>query len=199
LSGTFDQIMRDLLHWEGDAHHLYRDHHGLVTVGVGNLVQSAVDAIRLPFVDKKTGAPATPEQIAHAFEAIKHQPVGFAAHAYAAITNIRLSEDSVRTLAQHRLEHEFLPGLHRLFPNFDSFPAPAKRAFVDMAYNLGIEGLGRFHQLRTAVEAGDWRAAAGECHRRTCRAERNDFVRQLFLEAAAQTAPSPSPSPCRTS
>jgi GH24 family phage-related lysozyme (muramidase) len=186
--------LRDVLRWEGDVHHLYLDNNGLVTVGVGNLVQSAADAIRLPFVDKTTGAPATPAQISHAFEAIKHQPVGFAARAYAASTNIRLSDDSVRTLAQHRLEHEFLPGLRRLFPNFDSFPAPAQRAFVDMAYNLGIEGLGRFHQLRTAVEAGDWRAAAGECHRRTCRAERNDWVRQLFLDAAALTSPSPSPS-----
>ncbi len=180
-----ERMLSDVLHWEGDIHHLYLDNKGLVTVGIGNLVSSAAAAEDLPFVNKGTGAPATREQIAAAFQAVSQLPKGRHAPAYSSATDVRLPEHTVRQLASERLDNEFLPGLRRLFPGFDKFPAAAQRALVDMSYNLGIEGLGRFHDLRKACESGDWQGAATECHRRTCRAERNDWTRQLFLDAGA--------------
>jgi GH24 family phage-related lysozyme (muramidase) len=53
-----------------------------------------------------------------------------------------------------------------------------------MAYNLGVGGLSRFQELLKACDRGDWAAAAEECHRRTCRDERNEWTRELFIEAA---------------
>jgi lysozyme len=40
---------------------------------------------------------------------------------------------------------------------------PVRRAvLVNMAYNLGIAGLLKFHLMLTAAQAGDWQAAAEE-------------------------------------
>ena len=186
-----DDMLKDLLRWEGDVGHMYLDHHGLVTVGIGNLIASPSSAQQLPFVDKQTGRPATATQIADAFAAVKAQHGGRWADAYAGTTTLRLSENVVRTLAATRVENEFLPGLRRNFPGFDGYPAPAQRALLDMAYNMGVGGVGRFHNLRQACEAGDWKTAATECHRRTCRAERNEWTKDLFLNAAGQSAPRP--------
>ncbi len=52
-----------------------------------------------------------------------------------------------------------------------------------MAYNLGVGGLGRFSNMLHACERGDFAAAADECHRRTCRDDRNEATRELFLAA----------------
>jgi len=182
-------MLADLLHWEGDCHHLYLDKHGLVTIGIGNLVGSAEAAAELPFVDRRTSQPATRAQIVEAFDKVSHLHKGPVAGAFASATTLRLPEGAVRALAAERLAGEFLPALRRDFPGFDGFPAPAQRALVDMAYNLGVGGLGKFHELRAAVDTGDWRTAAAECHRRTCRAERNEWTRDLFLEAAGASAP----------
>ena len=54
-----------------------------------------------------------------------------------------------------------------------------------MAYNLGAGGLAKFKNLRAACEAGDWALAATECSRSTSRPARNEWTRQMFLEAAA--------------
>lgn len=182
------QVLSDLLQWEGDIHHLYLDKHGLVTVGIGNLVKSAAGAEKLPFVDARTGQPATREQIDAAFEKVRAHAAGHGAQTYAHLTEIRLSEDAVGALTSQRLDNEFVPGLRGLFVKFEQFPPQAQRALIDMAYNLGLGGLSRFNHLRAACDAGDWTAAASDCHRRTCRAERNDWTRDLFIQAAATSS-----------
>jgi GH24 family phage-related lysozyme (muramidase) len=182
------RALRDLLHWEGDIKYLYVDTRGYVTTGIGQLVKDAAEARQLPFIDTRTGAPATSQQIDQAFAAIQKLPKGHSDSWYATATHLRLPEETVRALAQSRLTSEFLPGLRRELPHFDSYPPSAQRALIDMAYNLGVGGVGRFQSLRAACEAGDWAQAAAECHRRTCRAERNDWTRDLFLQAGAEAA-----------
>jgi GH24 family phage-related lysozyme (muramidase) len=179
-----DRIVDDLLRWEGNANHLYLDTHGLVTVGIGHLLRSPAAAQALPFIDERTGHLATKEDIAAAFRHVGQDRAGCRAEHYAKLTHLRLSDEVVREIATSRLENEFLPGLRREFPHFDDYPSSAQRALVDMAYNLGVGGLGHFHKLRASCEAGDWAQAATECHRRTCRAERNDWTQALFLVAA---------------
>jgi GH24 family phage-related lysozyme (muramidase) len=179
-----ERMLSDLLHFEGDVHHMYLDTNKLVTVGIGNLVDLAA-ARKLPFMDRRTGEPATPDQIADAFHAVARQRPGLRAESYAEASVLRLPENTVRGLVATRLENEFLPGLRRTFPGFDGYPHSAQRALVDMEYSLGVGGLAKFHNLQGACEAGDWQAAANECHRRGARAERNEWTRDLFLKAAA--------------
>lgn len=181
------EIVADLLRWEGFTLHLYRDsaEAGHVTIGIGNLLRTVEDAQRLPFL--MGSRRATPTEVAEGFAAVRAMPRALAAGAYAKATPIRLSTEAVMDLTRARLAGEFLPGLRKLFPGFDGFPRAAKRALIDMAWNLGIGGLGKFSKLGAAVARRDWRAAALSCSRKTSREVRNAWTQARFLEAAVAT------------
>jgi hypothetical protein len=116
--------------------------------------------------------------------------------------SIELPEEKIRELALGRLRKEFIPGIKKLFRRFDDFPAPAREAIIDIAYNAGLgkaeshahgrphkaTGLHGFHWLRIAIEGGDWMAAARASHRSSSRPERNRWTRDLFEHAAYLTA-----------
>jgi GH24 family phage-related lysozyme (muramidase) len=178
------ELVAELMHMEGNVGHMYLDTKGLVTTGIGNLVKTPEAARKLPWVDTETGKPATPEQIDQAFATVHGMNKGLKAGEYGGATTLRLSTNVVRDLALGRLDREFLPGLRRQFPHFDSYPAPAQRALVDMIYSMGEGGIARYHNLRAVCEAGDWTAAAGECHRKDGRNSRNAWTSNQFLKAA---------------
>jgi GH24 family phage-related lysozyme (muramidase) len=180
-----EELVDDLLRWEGDIGHMYLDTKGYVTVGIGNMIPSAEAAKKLPFIDTKTGKPATPEQIEAAFAKVDGMPEGMNASKYASATTLRLDKAAIRELATDRLRNEFLPSLRRLFPKFDSYPAAAQKALVDMVYNMGAGKLAKFVNLRAACEAGDWTRAATESHRAGARDARNEWTHQMFLDAGA--------------
>jgi GH24 family phage-related lysozyme (muramidase) len=166
---------------------MYVDTRGHVTTGIGHLLRDADAAVALPWVHRGTGAPATPAEIRAAFAHVAAQPAGQRARRLEGATDLVLPPNLARDLATARLHREFLPGIRRLCPGFDGYPQPAQRALVDMAYNLGVGGLARFTNMLRACERGDFVAAAGECHRRTCRDDRNEATRELFLAAAHLT------------
>jgi GH24 family phage-related lysozyme (muramidase) len=180
-----EELVDDLLRWEGDIGHMYLDTKGYVTVGIGNMIPSAEAAKKLPFIDTKTGKPATPEQIEAAFAKVDGMPEGMNASKYASATTLRLDKAAIRELATERLRNEFLPSLRRLFPKFDSYPEAAQKALVDMVYNMGAGKLAKFVNLRAACEAGDWTRAATESHRAGARDARNEWTHQMFLDAGA--------------
>lgn len=181
---TFElhEAVTDLARWEGFTTWLYLDTRGLVTVGIGNLLRDVQACRALPWqVDGRQAATA---EVDAAWTAVRAQQPARAASSYASATRIRLTQGEVLALAERRLTGEFLPGLRRLYPGWDTFPAPAQRALLDMAWNLGLGGLAKFRHLAGAVSARDWAAAARSCGRITSRPERNEFTRQLFRDAA---------------
>jgi GH24 family phage-related lysozyme (muramidase) len=181
---TAEEIFADLQQFEGSVSHMYQDTRGYVTVGVGHLLRTAADAEKLPFINASTGQPATRAEIRAAFDQVAAMDPGKRSSSYKLPDGLVLPETTARELAQGRVEREFLPGLRRLYPEFDSFPPRAKLALIDMAYNLGVGGLGKFSHLKEAVNRQDWAAAAEHCNRRTSREERNEWTRQMFNEAA---------------
>lgn len=48
----------------------------------------------------------------------------------------------------------------QLFVNFDSIATTRQAALLSMAFNLGALRLGKFHNMRAAIAADDWRLAA---------------------------------------
>jgi len=164
---------------------MYRDTLGYVTVGVGNLVHDGLDAVSLPFlVDGER--PASPKEIGDDFLRVIALAKGMPARAYRAPNppHIELSQASIGDLLRNRLNREFQPGIHRLLPDFDGYPEPVQAALIDIAFNCGVSGLSTFHHLLDACRKQQWAAAAESCHRKTSRAERNDWTRSKFLEAA---------------
>ena len=82
---------------------------------------------------------------------------------------------------KHGLDFDALLGL---FPYFGNYPLNAQIALWDMAYNLGVGGLGgKFPSFCKAILAEDWEEAAAQSHREKIAEERNDFVFDLLMEA----------------
>lgn len=175
----------DLIRWEGAVAHMYRDTLGYVTVGVGNLIHDGLEAASLPFsIDGERSA--TAKEIGDDFLRVIALPKGMPAAQYRASKSPRivLSQQSIDRLLRNRLDREFLPGIHRLLPDFDSYPAPAQSALVDIAFNCGVSGLSTFSHLLEACRKQQWAAAADSCHRKTSRPERNQWAHDRFMEAA---------------
>ena len=182
---TDDQLaafVLDLVRWEGSTTWLYRDTLGYATIGIGNLVHDADEAIRLPFYvgDRE----ATPGEIQREFLRVIGQPKGHPAGFYRASGSPELTDHGVTRLAIGRLRNEFIPGLTRLFIGFEDFPLPAQSALVDMCWNLGVTGLSQFSHLLAAIADRDWKLAAYACHVKTSRDDRNSWRSDMFLKAA---------------
>jgi GH24 family phage-related lysozyme (muramidase) len=189
-----DEVARDLARFEGSKSFMYQDSRGFITTGVGHLLKTAADAEKLPWINSATGKPATKAEIDAAFSKVEDMPAGRKADAYQVKGGLVLPEGKAEQLARTRLDNEFLPGLRKLYPQFDSFPPSAQRALIDMAYNCGLGGLAKFHHLADAVGKQDWAAAAAACHRKSCREERNEWTHDMFTAAveekkAAKAAP----------
>jgi GH24 family phage-related lysozyme (muramidase) len=176
----------DLIRWEGAIAWMYRDTLGYVTVGIGNLIHDADMAYSLPFKFTADGEPAAPGNIQRAFLRVIAMPKAMPASAYRQPDGerVELDDDGISDLAISRLRREFLPGLARLCPGFYAFPAPAQKALVDMAWNVGLHGLEQFGHLLAAVDKRDWSGAAASCHRKGVRDARNEWCRDQFLAAA---------------
>jgi len=51
-------------------------------------------------------------------------------------------------------------GLIRAFPTFDALPEPVKRGLLNMAYQLGVNGLMGFHTMLARIVEGDYEGAS---------------------------------------
>jgi GH24 family phage-related lysozyme (muramidase) len=171
-----------------------------VTVGIGNMLPSVAAAQALPFINTATKAPATAAEIEHAFKKVAAMDGGQPSFEYKQKPSIEITEDTAQNLALNRVTNEFIPLLRRHFAGFDGYPLPARRALVDMIYNMGWSskdghhGLITFGALKRAAEAGDWKNAALHCHRKDTRpkkksgkpthaALRNAWTQRMFEQA----------------
>ncbi len=87
-----------------------------------------------------------------------------------------LSDDEISLLFLNdmRLSRQIC---QQLFVNFDSIAPTRQAALLSMAFNLGAPRLGKFHNMRAAIAADDWRLAAAE-------ALDSKWARQLPTRAA---------------
>lgn len=160
----------DICRWEGCERHLYKDSHGLETTGTGFLVATVSAALALPW-KMPDGSSATENQISEQYAAVQAAPAGHSAGFYLPLTTMRLDLADVENIAEERLQDEFLPALRRHFPHFDAYPTGWQRALVDVAWNVGANGIGSFHKLIIACEEGDGVNAGREAHTRETRAD----------------------------
>jgi GH24 family phage-related lysozyme (muramidase) len=196
-----DDYFDDLQAFEGMTTWLYCDVRGFVTVGIGNLVSSPESCMALPFYRKGIDLNATDGEKAAGWRKVKaaYDKTKSAAY-YQGVCDLRLELDFVKGLCARRLTMEFIPGIKRLLHDFDDFPLPARKALVDLAYNLGVGGLSKFVTLLDACQRQDWEVAARSCGRKGAREKRNLWTAQMFIDAAAAPPPlldlpPPVPSP----
>jgi GH24 family phage-related lysozyme (muramidase) len=158
--------------FEGRVAFMYLDVKGLVTVGVGNLVDPVTEAQALPFRFRNKpgiaapGSPATPGQIAAEWQTLKNDPSlttrGF--KACEPITQLELSDDAIDSLILDRLtKNEGFLKRQQWFQGFDSWPADAQLGLLSMAWAMGPGGPGGFPNFRSACQRLDFNSAAAEC------------------------------------
>jgi GH24 family phage-related lysozyme (muramidase) len=188
----WNEVKADFERWEGRYSHMYLDTVGLVTVGIGKMLPTVIAAQKLGFVKRVDGSAATAKEIETDFNEVKKQPAAKLAKSYKKHTHLDLPDKEIDTLLKDTASG-FEKSLEDYYKDYASYPTPVKRALLDMVYNLGIgsdatkkhsaTGLHQYKTLKAAVESGDWKKASVNCHRKGPSEERNNWTRDLFLEA----------------
>lgn len=163
--------------FEGIVRHLYLDSVGKVTCGVGFMLPDEAACARMQWT------PNTQEAIAD-FRRLGEERgpfEQFAAAHYRPMVRAHLSEAFMRQEFDRRAA-QFRKELGTTF--VASIPAPGQVAILDMAYNLGVAGVAKFHNLHAAIVAKDWAKAAKECRRGGVDERRNQATAAQWLACA---------------
>lgn len=172
--------------FEGRVNWLYQDIKGLVTTGIGNLVDPVELCLPLSFTSAD-GTPATRDEILAAWSTVKNTPT-LAVSGYRAaehLTTIRLTNGAIDVLVYAKLDEMWAHLLDR-FPALDAWPSDAQLGLTSMAWSAGpwfkapmFDGFCR---------AVDFRGAAAECRFNDTQnpglKPRNDANERLFINAA---------------
>jgi GH24 family phage-related lysozyme (muramidase) len=185
VMATWADFKKEIKVGEGVISHMYLDTAGLVTVGVGNQLPNAAEAQKLAFVNRQTFKVATKDEIKTDFDTVKKQTKGLKASAYKQHTKLDLPTKDIDTLLDTRIDG-FKKELKLKFPKFDTYPMTVQFALLDMAFNLGTNGLvTKFPTFKKAIEAEDWEKAAKESQRSApVSASRNAAVKKWLEDAA---------------
>lgn len=184
MSSFRDKVRRELKAEEGCIQHMYLDTRGYVTVGVGHLLDSAESAQKLAFVCRDTGSAATAEQIEADFDSVRRQPPARVAGFYRDSTALDLPMDAIDAQLDRHID-DFEAGIRGHLPDYDNYPDDAREALLDMAFNLGIEGLfKKFPKLVSCAAQEDWQSCAQECRRNGISDARNQATKTKFENAS---------------
>lgn len=115
MIADLDATLADLEEDEGFVPHVYQDHLGFWTLGIGRMV------------DKRRGG--------------------------------GISRAEADYLLTNDVEGRFA-FLMEQYPWFSTLDPVRQSAFLNLSFNLGIEGLAKFRNTMAAAARGDWRAVA---------------------------------------
>lgn len=149
---------------EGEAiPYLYLDVKGLVTTGMGNLVDPLPAAARLPW-RLPSGELASQADIAADWRALKGQPsLAQRHHKFAAaVTRIRLRPEAIDALISARLQAN-AADLAKRFPAFATWPADAQLTVLSMAWAMGSGFPRKWPLFSAACDDQNWVLAALRC------------------------------------
>jgi GH24 family phage-related lysozyme (muramidase) len=162
------------IRFEGISPTFYLDGADNVTIGIGCLV---TEPSLLPMLVKTTGLRASRDDIQRDYDAVKALAPGRLPIYYDRVCRTRMLEADIFNLFNQRLK-SFIQRIEDSITSLDGVPDLACLVLVDMAFNLGIDGLSRkFPKFMNAFLAHDWKVAALECKREGIQQERNDWAR----------------------
>jgi GH24 family phage-related lysozyme (muramidase) len=200
--GTHASVANSFVSWstplEGMTDYPYTDAEGLVTVGMGNLIDAVAPGQKMHVnCGHGTSVPcgmATPTAKAlalpwagdiHAdWARIKAAWPGVQSTACKGITSARLPKSAVSSIILGQLknnESAIMAGL----PNFAEAPADAQLAAHSMAWAMGPGFAKSWTQFRNAFNAGDYATAAAQSHMRGVGIDMRNLANKLLLINAA--------------
>jgi GH24 family phage-related lysozyme (muramidase) len=172
----YDQVVwrEHFIQFEGLSRSFYLDGTDNVTIGIGCLI---TEPSTLPLLLKSTGGRASQEDVRADFNAVKALPPGRIPAYYDRVCRTRMLEADIFNLFENRLG-AFIQRIEDCITVLEGFPDVACLVLVDMAFNLGVDGLMRkFPKFMNAFLAHDWKVAALECKREGIQQDRNDWAR----------------------
>jgi GH24 family phage-related lysozyme (muramidase) len=182
--------------YEGEVAFMYLDTKGLVTVGIGNLIDPVALALPLPFqfkaqneLGRPAGRAATRAEIEAEWSCLESNPnrralISGGHRACEPVTNLELSPENRRQLFETKSaanERQLIAQ----FPDFQVWPADAQLGLLAMAWGLGAAFPERWPKFSAACRQRDFAGASAESTIRDWRAERNIASCTLFSNAAA--------------
>lgn len=180
--------------FEGEIAWMYPDIKGLITTGVGNLIDPLDQATGLPWRRIADGQLAAPEEVVAEWQRMKADPALPRSGAQAAKgrATLELSPEAIGDLVERRLAADLaVIRAQPDFSGFDRWPSDAQLALLSMAWAQG-PGFQHWPRFRAACAAGDFAAAAAECRLdergNPGLAPRNAANETLFRNAAAVVA-----------
>jgi hypothetical protein len=195
------QSVKNALHdflkaYEGKVNFMYLDVKGLVTVGIGHLIEPVSMAHKLEFRTKGGGAPVSAGEVTTEWQTVKSRTdlISKGGAAFGAITRLELSDNGIKTMvtsSANAIENYIKTNASakKFYANFDNWPADAQLGFMGVAWG-GIP-LPQFnwHKFPEACRVEDWKKAAAECTITSpIAAGRNEAHKMMFLNAAAVKA-----------
>jgi len=180
---------------EGKVECMYQDHLGLVTVGIGNLIDSenAAWATRnygAPFVHKSDPSiQASEADVRAEWRRVKFDPSLKGNWQRARqVTTLQLTDAGIVNLLLQKMDEfeQTLKQVTEFFP-LDDWPADAQLALLSMAWAMGpgFAHGGRWPNFRATCAAQDWISAVTHCNMaNTWLMKRNAVNRGLFRNAA---------------
>jgi Putative peptidoglycan binding domain len=181
---------------EGETPYMYTDVRGLVTTGIGNLIDPIGTALNLPW-KHADGSLASQQEVIDAWNTVKQAWPGVQSAASQKLTNIRLDDNAIADLVAQRLKQNDAI-LRERYPNYPNWPADAQLGLNSMAWAMGPAF--NFPDFSLAVNKSppDFKSAADLSHMNETGnpglIPRNQANRQLFLNAAEALARHDNPA-----
>ena len=187
---------------EGLENFPYTDAHGLVTTGLGNLIdafaagQKAGDTCgagtSTPCGQASPTAaaralPWSPNNLDADWAAIKAAWPGTQSVACAGITSSRLSADAIQALVASRMKANEADLISSL-PGYAQAPADAQLAVMSMAWAMGAGFPHTFKTFASKFNAGDYAGAAAESHMQGVGIDMRNLANKLLLTNAAHAS-----------
>lgn len=184
---------------------MYLDVKGLVTTGLGNLIDATgPPPLRPPTDSERTashaqarqllwltgdGGTATPDQVDAEWDQIKGRldQARFGGGTFEPFATLFLSDDEIDRIVFDKLNQmEGTLKSRSPFADFDNFPADAQLGLLSMSWGMGPKF--NFPKFQAFVAAGEWTSAATECRFQPDTGTitvRNDRDQLLFRNATA--------------
>jgi hypothetical protein len=149
---------------EGRVPWMYCDILGLITTGVGCLIDPVGEALKLPW-RYRDGSLASKITVAAEWHAVKAAAETLKKRHYhyaRDYSTVRLTDDDIDAMVKKKLlanEHD----LRRTFGDWDAFPADAQLGISSMAWAMGPGFPHKFPRFTSHVLKGNWADAAIAC------------------------------------
>jgi|LGOV01.1.fsa_nt_gb hypothetical protein len=175
--------------YEGKYHHMYLDVKGLVTIGIGFLIDPVDEALKLQY-KTKGGGMAGQAEVKAEWTKVKARKdlIKKGGPAFASITTLELSDQGIRTMFVKKSEaaakwYVNNAAAKMYYGAFDSWPADAQMALLGIAWGIAPIPQFGWRALPEACKREDWMKAADECRIKGAPEGRNRGHKLMFQNA----------------